>query len=50
MPTPQSHVGPFGASIFASALERVALINNMPLGWLPAASRSRGACCFRWSA
>jgi Zn-dependent protease with chaperone function len=28
----KSHVGRFGASIFASALERVALINNMPLG------------------
>jgi STE24 endopeptidase len=27
-----SHVGRFGASIFSSALERVALINNMPLG------------------
>jgi STE24 endopeptidase len=27
-----SHVGPLGASVFASALERVALINNMPLG------------------
>jgi STE24 endopeptidase len=25
-------VGPLGASIFASALERVALINNMPIG------------------
>jgi STE24 endopeptidase len=29
---PKSHVGRFGASIFASALERVAVINNMPLG------------------
>ena len=28
----KSHVGRFGASIFASALERVAVINNMPLG------------------
>jgi STE24 endopeptidase len=28
----KSHVGRFGASIFASALERVATINNMPLG------------------
>ena len=27
-----SHVGPVGAGIFASALERVARINNMPLG------------------
>jgi STE24 endopeptidase len=27
-----SHVGPLGAAIFASALERVAIINNMPLG------------------
>ena len=27
-----SHVGPLGASIFASALERVAHINDMPLG------------------
>ena len=30
--SPKSHVGRFGASIFASALERVAVINNMPLG------------------
>lgn len=29
--SPRSHVGPLGATIFASALERVALINNMPL-------------------
>ena len=28
----RSHVGRFGARIFASALERVAVINNMPLG------------------
>jgi STE24 endopeptidase len=28
----RSHVGPLGATIFASALERVAMINNMPLG------------------
>ncbi len=28
----KSHVGRFGARIFASALERVAVINNMPLG------------------
>lgn len=27
-----SHVGPLGANLFASALERVAVINNMPLG------------------
>ena len=27
----RSHVGPLGASLFASALERVAVINNMPL-------------------
>jgi STE24 endopeptidase len=27
-----SHVGPIGANLFASALERVAIINNMPLG------------------
>ena len=27
-----SHVGPLGANLFASALERVAIINNMPLG------------------
>jgi STE24 endopeptidase len=26
-----SHVGPLGANLFASALERVAVINNMPL-------------------
>ena len=31
-PRRSSHVGPHGASIFASALERVALINNMPMG------------------
>jgi STE24 endopeptidase len=31
-PTGRSHVGPLGASIFASALERVAVINHMPLG------------------
>lgn len=31
-PGHRSHVGPLGASIFASALERVALINNMPIG------------------
>lgn len=31
-PPQVSHVGPVGASIFASALERVALINNMPMG------------------
>ena len=30
--SPRTHVGPVGASVFASALERVALINNMPLG------------------
>jgi STE24 endopeptidase len=29
---PSTHVGPTGASIFASALHRVATINNMPLG------------------
>ncbi|MEO6435411.1 MAG: M48 family metallopeptidase [Tepidisphaeraceae bacterium] len=29
---PPSHVGPLGAAIFSSALERVAVINNMPLG------------------
>jgi STE24 endopeptidase len=27
-----THVGPLGAAVFASALERVALINNMPMG------------------
>ena len=26
-----SHVGPVGAAVFASALQRVALINNMPI-------------------
>src|SRR5207249_2128695 len=26
-----SHVGPLGATVFASALQRVALINNMPI-------------------
>jgi STE24 endopeptidase len=31
MPTP-SHVGPVGASVFTSALERVAAINNMSVG------------------
>lgn len=30
--SPSNHVGPAGASVFASALERVAVINNMPLG------------------
>src|SRR5205814_5592495 len=34
-PRARSHVGPLGASIFASALERVALINNMPIGARP---------------
>jgi STE24 endopeptidase len=37
-PSEPSHVGPLGASLFASALERVAVVNNMPLhpragGW-----------------
>src|SRR5688500_15520392 len=28
----RSHVGAFGATLFASALQRVAVINNMPTG------------------
>jgi STE24 endopeptidase len=32
LPVKSSHVGRFGARIFSSALERVAVINNMPLG------------------
>jgi Zn-dependent protease with chaperone function len=31
VPAPRSHVGPAGASVFASALHKVALINNMPI-------------------
>jgi hypothetical protein len=32
-PQPQpSHVGRYGASLFSSALERVAVVNNMPTG------------------
>lgn len=31
-PDHPTHVGPLGANLFASALERVALINNMPIG------------------
>ena len=27
-----SHVGPYGATLFTSALERVAVVNNIPLG------------------
>jgi STE24 endopeptidase len=30
-PSPHSHVGPHGAAIFASALHRVAVINNIPV-------------------
>jgi Zn-dependent protease with chaperone function len=29
---PRSHVGAYGATLFASALQRVAVINNMPTG------------------
>jgi STE24 endopeptidase len=29
--TPNAHVGPFGAALFASALHRVATINNIPV-------------------
>lgn len=28
----RSHVGPYGATLFASALQRVAVINNIPIG------------------
>jgi STE24 endopeptidase len=31
-PLPPSHVGEYGATVFASALHRVALMNNIPLG------------------
>ena len=30
-PSPATHVGPYGATVFASALHRVALMNNIPL-------------------
>lgn len=31
IPAGRSHVGPYGATLFASALQRVAVINNIPL-------------------
>jgi STE24 endopeptidase len=31
IPASRSHVGPYGATLFASALQRVAVINNIPL-------------------
>jgi STE24 endopeptidase len=30
-PSPATHVGPYGATVFASALHRVAVMNNIPL-------------------
>lgn len=32
MSSTRSHVGPYGATLFASALQRVAVINNIPIG------------------
>ena len=34
-PSPATHVGPYGATVFASALHRVALMNNIPLAPRP---------------
>ena len=41
-PPGRSHVGAYGATLFASALQRVAVINNMPTG-----PRTRWAGGFR---